>query len=125
MTKKPASSFRVTAIALSMLTTSAISAEAGEVPGGDPGRGAAAIQHYGCGACHRIPGIPGAIGIVGPPLDKMAERGYLAGILANTTANMIRWLLNPPQVDPTTAMPNMGLTETDARNIAAYLYTLK
>lgn len=95
------------------------------VAGGDPALGEIAIRHYGCGACHTIPGIPGATGIVGPPLAKMAERGYLGGILANTPDNMIRWLLDPPAVDPSTAMPNIGLSETDARHIAAYLYTLK
>lgn len=122
---KPANSLRLATMGLILLTASGVSPEAAEALAGDADRGAAAIQHYGCGACHRIPGIPGANGIVGPPLGKMAERGYLAGILANTMANMIRWLLNPPEVDPSTAMPNMGLTESDARNIAAYLYTLK
>jgi cytochrome c1 len=122
---KPANSLRLATMGLILLTASAMGAEAGDVPGGDPERGAATIHRYGCGACHKIPGIPGAIGIVGPPLAKMAERGYVGGILANTPENLIRWLLDPPRVDPTTAMPNMGLSEAEARDIAAYLYTLK
>lgn len=92
---------------------------------GDPKLGKAAIRRYGCGACHTIPGIPGAQGIVGPPLIKIARRAYLAGLLPNTPDNMVRWLKNPPEVDPSTAMPVMGLTEAEARHISAYLYTLK
>jgi cytochrome c2 len=94
------------------------------VAGGDADLGQAAIQRYGCGSCHMIPGIPGAHGIVGPPLSQMAKRGYLAGILANTPDNMIRWLVDPPEFDSSTAMPDMGVSESDARHIAAYLYTL-
>lgn len=122
---KPANSLRLATLGLILLTASAANTEAGEMPAGDADRGAAAIQRYGCGACHRIPGIPGAHGIVGPSLAKMAERGYVGGILANTKPNLIRWLLDPPRLDPTTAMPNMGLSEAEARDIAAYLYTLK
>lgn len=96
-----------------------------QVTGGDPRLGEMAIRRYGCGACHKIPGIPGANGIVGPPLADMAGRAYLAGKLANTPENMVRWLLNPPELDSSTAMPAMGLTGSDARHIAAYLYTLR
>lgn len=122
---RPANPWRLTTMGLILLTASGGGLEAGEALAGDADRGAATIHHYGCGACHRIPGIPGANGIVGPSLEKMAERGYVGGLLANTPENMIRWLLDPPQVDPTTAMPNMGLREAEARDIAAYLYTLK
>ena len=38
---------------------------------------------------------------------------------------MIRWIMNPPGVDDKTAMPNLHVTATDARDIAAYLYTLQ
>ncbi len=96
-----------------------------QLAGGDPKLGETAIRRYGCGACHTIPGIPGANGIVGPPLDKMARRTYLAGKLANTPQNLVRWLLNPPEFDRGTAMPAVGLSESEARHIAAYLYTLR
>jgi cytochrome c1 len=62
---------------------------------------------------------------VGPPLDRIATRGYIAGVLANTPQNMVRWLRDPPAVDARTAMPDLGLSEAEARDIAAYLYTLK
>ncbi|HKN57589.1 MAG TPA: cytochrome c oxidase assembly protein, partial [Gemmatimonadaceae bacterium] len=90
-----------------------------------PNRGRAAITRYGCGSCHTIPGITGAQGLVGPPLGQIASRVYIAGVLANEPDNMIRWIENPPGIDSKTAMPNMGVTPRDARDIAAYLYTLK
>jgi putative membrane protein len=91
----------------------------------DPGRGRVAIRKYGCGSCHTIPGVTGAEGLVGPPLGQIASRVYIAGVLANDPDNMIRWIENPPGVDSKTAMPNMGVTSRDARDIAAYLYTLR
>jgi cytochrome c len=93
--------------------------------GGDPHRGRAAISRYGCSACHTIPGVQGATALVGPPLDRIASRSYIAGVLPNSPDNMIRWIQNPPGVDRMTAMPNLGVTEGDARDIASYLYTLK
>lgn len=92
------------------------------VEGGDPRRGKAAIRNYGCGSCHTMPGIPGANGNVGPPLIDMARQVYLAGILPNQPDNMVRWIRSPQEVNPRTAMPDMGVTEADARDIAAYLY---
>lgn len=93
--------------------------------GGDPKRGAAEIRNPGCGSCHRIPGIAGADGLVGPPLDVISRRIYLAGVLRNTPENMIAWLQNPQRFVPGNAMPNMNLSEAQSRDIAAYLYTLK
>jgi putative membrane protein len=91
----------------------------------DVGRGRTAIKKYGCGSCHTIPGIRGADGLVGPPLGQIASRVYIAGVLPNEPDNMIRWIENPPAIDSKTAMPNMGVTVRDARDIAAYLYTLR
>jgi len=91
----------------------------------DPERGRTAIRKYGCGSCHNIPGVSGAAGMVGPPLGQIAQRVYIAGVLPNEPDNMIKWLENPPGVDPKTAMPYMGVTPRDARDIAAYLYTLR
>ena len=90
----------------------------------DADRGRTAIKKYGCGSCHNIPGVGGASGMVGPPLGQIAERVYIAGVLSNEPDNMIRWIENPPAIDPKTAMPNSGVTPRDARDIAAYLYTL-
>jgi len=90
--------------------------------GGDDRRGAAAIRRFGCGACHAIPGIPSASGQVGPPLAGIGRRAYIAGVLVNTPDAMIRWIVNPPAVDSLTAMPALGITAGEARDIAAYLY---
>ena len=85
----------------------------------------AAIRQRGCGSCHTIPGVPGARATVGPPLSGMAARVYLAGRLLNTPENLMHWVQHPEQVDDKTAMPNTGVTEAEARDIAAYLYTLR
>lgn len=93
--------------------------------GGDPRHGAALIRQFGCGACHTIPGIRGAKGKVAPPLDFFSRRSFIAGELANTPANLERWLENPPAIEPKTAMPALGLDADQARDIAAYLLTLR
>lgn len=93
--------------------------------GGDPRRGREKIRTYGCNACHTIPGVAGANGLVGPPLSQIGNRVFLAGELPNTPANLIRWIQHPRQVEPHTAMPEMGVTDQDSRDIAAYLYTLR
>lgn len=91
--------------------------------GGDPARGKEAITRYGCGSCHAIPGVPGAKGKVGPPLGGLVERGYLAGRLRNTPENLMSWVRHPQKHEPGNVMPEMGVTEEDARHIAAYLYS--
>lgn len=95
------------------------------VPGGSPSAGARLIASYRCGACHTIPGISGADGLVGPPLTLFARRTYVGGELPNTPSNLIRWIRDPPAVEPNTAMPALGLSEQQARDVAAYLYTLR
>jgi cytochrome c len=99
--------------------------EASMITGGDVERGRTAIGKYGCAACHTIPGIAGATATVGPPLERIAVRTYLGGHLTNSPGNMIRWIQKPQEVDPNNAMPNMGVTDQDAKDIAAYLYTLR
>jgi cytochrome c len=93
--------------------------------GGNPARGRAAIERYGCGTCHTIPGVRGADALVGPPLSQVASRAYVGGVLTNSPENMIRWIRDPRAVDNLTAMPTLGVTDQDARDIASYLYTLK
>jgi cytochrome c len=93
--------------------------------GGAPSRGPALIRSYGCGTCHTVPGVIGANGLVGPPLTGLAQRSYIAGVLPNAPENLVRWIENPKAVDSLTAMPVVGVTPADARDIAAYLYTLR
>lgn len=92
---------------------------------GNPRAGLRAMSQYMCATCHTIPGVSGADKNVGPPLNGIATRRYIGGVLRNTPENMVRWLLDPQQVDPQSAMPNLRIRDQDARDIAAYLYTLK
>jgi cytochrome c len=100
-------------------------ARAREVAGGDPSRGKAAIRSYGCGSCHMIPGVTGAHGQVGPPLTDWSQRVYIGGEVPNSTDFLVRWIEMPQAIEPNTAMPNLRVTEGEARDIAAYLYTLR
>ena len=93
--------------------------------GGNWQAGKRLIVQYRCGACHMIPGVYNANGTVGPPLNWFARRTYIGGELPNSPENLVRWLLNPKAVEPGTAMPDLGLNEQQARDIAAYLYTLE
>ena len=92
---------------------------------GDARNGAKLIARLGCGGCHGIDGIRDAVGNVGPPLTHVGTRIYLAGVLENTPENMIAWLRHPQRFVPRGAMPDIGLDERDARDIAAYLHELK
>lgn len=94
------------------------------IAGAMPERGRAVIEARGCGACHVIPGVPGAVSWVGPPLIEWSRRGYLAGRLPNAPEYLVAWLIDPQAISPGSAMPNLGLTTAEARDAAAYLYTL-
>ncbi|CDS51932.1 Di-heme cytochrome c (Class I), probably related to cytochrome c oxidase function [Polaromonas sp. CG9_12] len=87
-------------------------------------RGRLALVHHACSACHTIPGITGSSPNVGPPLAGLASRSLIAGKLANTPDNLAAWLRHPQAIKPLTAMPDMGVNEADARDMAAYLATL-
>ena len=92
---------------------------------GDPDRAPAILARYGCRGCHTIPGVPGADGLVGPPLGDLARHVYVAGVLENTPDNLVTWIENPRGVNPRTAMPVTGITREEARHVAAYLYSLR
>lgn len=96
-----------------------------QVPGGNAAHGRTLIAHYGCASCHTVPGVEGADGNVGPPLTRIGDRTYIAGVLRNTPENMIRFLREPQRVLPHGGMPDMGVTAQDARDITAFLYTLR
>ena len=95
------------------------------VRGASPNAGKTLIVHYGCGACHQIPGVTDANGLVGPPLIHFGMRGTIAGHFANTPDNLINWLHNPQAMLPGNDMPDLGVTLDEARNIAAYLESLQ
>jgi len=91
---------------------------------GDAETGRRVMQQYLCVTCHAIPGVVGANRHVGPPLGGIANQRYIAGILPNTPANLVRWLRDPSAIDPMSAMPDLDVSEQDARDMAAFLYTL-
>jgi cytochrome c oxidase assembly factor CtaG/cytochrome c2 len=97
--------------------------DAARLTGGDPARGRTAFRRYGCGSCHTVQGVPAADGLVGPPLDGVGARAYVAGVLTNTPEHLARWIQTPREVDPLTAMPDLGVGPAEARDIAAFLYT--
>lgn len=99
--------------------------EAIALTGGDPAHGKELIRQYGCYTCHTIPGVPGADAQVGPSLDRLSRRVFIAGKLDNSPRNLAAWIRDPRGIDPKTAMPTLGVTEADARDIETYLYTLK
>lgn len=92
------------------------------VPGGDAERGRRLAAAYGCGGCHVMPDVPGARGRVGPPLERFAERQYIAGRVPNEPETLVRWIMDPQALDPETVMPDLGVTAEHAIHIAAYLY---
>jgi cytochrome c len=95
------------------------------VAGGNAAHGKELLVQYGCGSCHQIPGVAGAQGVVGPSLEHTAAKAMLANKLQNDPTVMQQWLQNPQSLDPQSTMPNLGVTPPDARDLAAFLYTLQ
>lgn len=124
------------ALALVLLTTAACQKEAPATAaqaapsasasqGGEVEKGRTLIQQYGCLTCHIVPGVDGPRGMVGPSLEAFGSRPMIINKVTNDLPTLTRYLQNPQQVDPQTAMPNLGLSEGDARAIATFLHTLK
>jgi cytochrome c len=90
--------------------------------GGSPRAGKLLIERYGCAACHQIKGIANADSQVGPSLKEIRGSGYVGGVMPNSAGNLVKWIMDPREVDPKTAMPDLGVSEAEARDIAAYLY---
>ena len=91
---------------------------------GNPSAGREAIIVNGCGSCHRIPGVPNANSLVGPPLDSWSGRSFIAGTLPNSQDNLQRWLADPQAIRAGSAMPTLDLTDDEVADITAYLFTL-
>jgi cytochrome c2 len=93
--------------------------------GGNPENGKLLLRQFACGSCHEIPGVAAAHGKVGPPLGGVGRRVYIAGVLPNTPERMAQFIRAPQSADPRSAMPNLGVTEEHARDMVAYLYSLR
>lgn len=112
------------ALALAAATTACTTSLSVEPPV-TPARGSELLRTYGCVSCHQVPGVPGVQGRVGPPLGDFGERRVIAGVLPNNTGNAVRWIRDPQDVNAETVMPDLGVTEVEARAIVAYLYGLE
>jgi cytochrome c len=117
--------FVILAIAIALLSRYQLPKQSQAiVPGGNVERGRMALQSWGCGSCHTIPGVTGAYGKVGPNLEEVGMHSFIAGHLENTPDNMILWIMKPQEISPGNGMPDTGVTENMARDMAAYLYSL-
>jgi cytochrome c1 len=116
-----------TALAVAACSNQSGTTEPGSriIRGASPEAGKQLIVHYGCGACHQIPGVKEAQGLVAPPLTEFGKRGTIAGHFSNTPDNLIDWIHDPQAMLPGNDMPNLGVTRDEARNIAAYLENLQ
>lgn len=99
------------------------SSTAAAMAGGNITRAPELIRRYGCAGCHTIPGIPGGDGKVGGPLNDIRQRVYVGGVLANSPDNLIRWIVSPQTFSPRSAMPATGISDSEARDVATYLYS--
>ena len=112
-------------VASALMAACGKDAPARQVAGGDAAQGRRLIEQYQCGACHTIEGVAGAASNAGPPLAGLARRSYIAGRLPNMPEHLVAWLVNPPAHKPGTMMPDLGVSQAEARHMAAYLYTLQ
>ncbi|HLG71409.1 MAG TPA: c-type cytochrome [Chloroflexota bacterium] len=92
---------------------------------GDPNAGRTLFMDKGCGGCHTLTRLPGATGVAGPRLDNTVVRGTIAGgSIPLSPSNMAQWIFDPSSLKPGTTMPKPGVTQAEARDIAAFLYSL-
>lgn len=121
MTRRPV------VLALLVVLGGACTTLGGESPdlGVEAELGRRAIDDYGCATCHTIPGVAGADALVGPPLTAFGRRTYIAGALPNTLDNLARWIEEPDEVEPGTAMPDLDVPPEVARQMAVYLHSLE
>ncbi|HEX6511084.1 MAG TPA: cytochrome c oxidase subunit II, partial [Chloroflexota bacterium] len=86
-----------------------------------------ALQLYAtnaCGGCHTIQGV--SDGKAAPDLTHVGSRTTIgAGVLTNTSVNMVRWLQDPQAVKPGVLMPNFHFTQQQAQQMASFLEDLK
>lgn len=112
-------------LALLLVTSCARHEEEIARTGGNPDRGRQLVHKYGCSGCHTIPGLDGAVGNTGPHLGGVGSRPVLLGVLPNTPENLVAMIRAPKRAQPRTSMPDMGVGDQDARDLAAFLYTVR
>lgn len=94
------------------------------IAGADADAGLQVMRRVGCAACHVIPGVDWPRGATGPSLKGFADSPMIAGRFPNRPAVLTAFIVDAPSMATDTGMPAMPLTQDEARDVAAYLYTL-
>ncbi|PYN51536.1 MAG: cytochrome c oxidase subunit II [Candidatus Rokuibacteriota bacterium] len=93
-------------------------------PTGPAAEGKAIYARSACVGCHTIRGV--STGSLGPDLTTFGSRRTLAaGMFPSTAATVAAWVKDPIALKPGSKMPALGLTDDQARAVAAYLLSLK
>ena len=107
-------------------TSKSMAKPAPAAPIGNAEHGKALAAQYGCNVCHAIPGVEGPQGSLGPSLAGLARRPAISyEKVQNTPENLVKFIQNPQTMNPQSSMPPIGLTDPEAKDIAAYLLTLE
>ncbi|WP_140631489.1 c-type cytochrome [Methylibium rhizosphaerae] len=116
---------RIAAASASVLLAACLPSPQARQASGDAERGRKLIAQYQCGECHSVPGVEDARGTRAVTLESFGLRSYIAGRVPQQPEVLVRWIVEPAAVVPGTTMPRMGVSERDARDIAAYLGGLR
>ena len=93
-------------------------------PTGLAAEGKSIFGRSACVGCHTVSGV--SAGLLGPNLSHFGSRATLAaGMWPNTPENVAAWVHDPQRLKPGVKMPALGLTEEQAKAVAAYLVGLK
>ena len=87
-------------------------------------RGKKLLESRGCIACHEIPGVGYSRAQMGPGLFAWKKRHFISGQILNHPINLVAWIKNPQKFEPQTVMPDLNISDDEAWDMAAYLFTL-
>ena len=88
-------------------------------------KGRQLVTSKGCVACHTFPDVEWPRGGLGPSLQNFGRQGLIAGRLPNQPGVLMEFVQNAPILVTGTAMPTILMTDQEARDVTAYLLTLK
>ena len=88
-------------------------------------KGRQLVADKGCVACHTFPDVKWPRGGLGPSLEDFGRQGLIAGRLPNQPGILMQFVRNAPALVPGTVMPAVSMTDQEARDVTAYLLTLK
>ena len=91
----------------------------------NPDRGRLLAVSKGCASCHNFPDVRWPRGGLGPPLAGFADQGLIAGRLPNQPGYLMRFIRDAPAFVPQGAMPATPMSDQDAKDVTAYLLTLR